>query len=293
MEHTALQSDTVLPSDVGKPIVVASHPRSGTHLTLDLLRKQFQECKSSLRLLEPLSHLYLNLDGLTQQDQRYDVEDAVDLLSRAARPTVKTHTLPTLDRFEGEKKEFAQRVLEEGQLLYPLRDCRAVICSMYLWERERHPEYDASLSEYLRNPPNRISQPAERPDHDLNYLQKWARHVRAWRSVSGVLVLRFEDIVKDTRSVLQSIGKRVELDPLCKTPLLPEKRRSTSRWDSYWRRITRNYESTAVVGRRSGDPSSVDWREILSRGDREFIHKEIGGLLKELGYVADDSWVDA
>ncbi len=44
--------------DIGKPILIASHPRSGTHLTIDLLRKQFLECQSSKRLGEPLDKIY-------------------------------------------------------------------------------------------------------------------------------------------------------------------------------------------------------------------------------------------
>jgi hypothetical protein len=290
MEQATLQSDTALPLDVGTPIVVASHPRSGTHLTLDLLRKQFRECKASLGLLEPLSHLYLNLDGLAEEDERYSTEDALDLLRRADRPTVKTHTLPTLDRFGGKKRELARAVLKEGHILYPIRDCRDVICSMYLWERERHPEYDSSLSAYLRDPPNRISQPAERQDHDLNYLQKWARHVLAWKSISDVRVLKFEDILNNPRSVIQSIGRWVDLSPRCETPLLPEKRTSTTRWDNYWRRLTHNHESTAVVGRSDSD-RSLDWEEAFSEEDRRYVHDEAGELLIQLGYEEDDGWV--
>ena len=49
--------------DIGKPILIASHPRSGTHLTIDLLRKQFQECQSYKRLGEPFDRLYLALEA--------------------------------------------------------------------------------------------------------------------------------------------------------------------------------------------------------------------------------------
>src|SRR4051794_28399866 len=48
-----------------RPIVVVSHPRSGTHLMMDALRLNFRECRAWKRPGEPLERLYLNLDSLT------------------------------------------------------------------------------------------------------------------------------------------------------------------------------------------------------------------------------------
>ena len=55
---------------VGKPVVVASHPRSGTHLTLDLLRKQFPACASYKLPAQPLDRLYFALEALSAPPQR-------------------------------------------------------------------------------------------------------------------------------------------------------------------------------------------------------------------------------
>jgi len=279
-------------SEIGTPIVVASHPRSGTHLTLDLLRKQFSACQSSLWVWEPLSHLYLNLDKLTDAQRYYDVEEACSLLGRADRPTVKTHSLPALDQFSGRRHRLAKEVLSEGDVLYVVRDVRDVLCSMYLWEKERHPEYDGSVSEYLRDPPDRPSYAAERPTTDLNYLQQWVQHVRAWVQGPDVLVLQFEDILHEPRLVIESLSERLQLSPRYEMPLLPEKRTSTSRWANYWRRLTRNYESTAVVGRPDSN-RSLDWEEAFSEEDCRYVHDEAGELLIQLGYEEDDGWVTA
>src|SRR4051794_27731921 len=42
-----------------RPVVVASHPRSGTHLLIDLLRRQFPACASWKYPLERMDRLYL------------------------------------------------------------------------------------------------------------------------------------------------------------------------------------------------------------------------------------------
>jgi hypothetical protein len=65
---------------------------------------------------------------------------------------------------------------------------------------------------------------------------------------------------------------------------------SDSRWEDYWRRLTRNYESTTIVGRRNGK-TPPDWKTDFTRDDRRFFWEEAGPVLKELGYETDDSWV--
>lgn len=45
-----------------KPIVIASHRRSGTHLLIDLFRRQFRECRSWKLPGERNDRLYVNLD---------------------------------------------------------------------------------------------------------------------------------------------------------------------------------------------------------------------------------------
>lgn len=70
-------------NQIGKPIIVATYPRSGTHLTIDLLRKQFQECESWKFLGESKSNLYLDIDPLLPSLQQSKVEQklALGLLS--------------------------------------------------------------------------------------------------------------------------------------------------------------------------------------------------------------------
>ena len=284
------QVDSRSPFRVGQPIVVASHPRSGTHLTIDLLRKQFESCKASTRIGETLHHLYLNLDAMTVVAERYDVGDAIGLLQRAQTPTVKTHSLPTLDMFSGAERALAEQVLEKSVLIYVARDCRDVICSMYQWERSRHESFDATLSWYLRNPLGRNSYAAERDQSGMTYLEKWVEHVNAWRSQSNVLLIRFEDILSHPEKIITTIARHTGLEPLYERPLLPQKIRYGGRLADYWRRLTGYQESTAVLGRKPED-RALNWHEEFSKEDRQYIDQIAGDLLIKLGYESGDDWI--
>ena len=47
-----------------QPVIVASHPRSGTHLLMDTLRRQFKACRSWKWPGERLDRLYCSVDEL-------------------------------------------------------------------------------------------------------------------------------------------------------------------------------------------------------------------------------------
>lgn len=263
-------------SDVGKPIVVATHPRSGTHLTIDFLRKQFEACKGWLRYGETLHHLYLSLDRLSPRSTHpVTIEEAIGILRRPERPTLKTHSLPTLPNHEGQRHSLAERLLDTGDVIYVVRDGRDVLCSTYAWRAEE----DCSLSDFIRQ-----------RKKGRTRVEYWVEHVRQWTNRSDVTVLQFENILSRPRSVIDQLSTTLELSPLYDEPFLPRPIKSDSRWRDYWRRLTRNYESTTIVGRSNGK-ERPDWEEAFTREDRTFFWEEAGSALREFGYETDDKWI--
>ena len=63
-------------SKIDRPILIASHPRSGTHLTIDFLRRQFSPCSSWKHWGESLDNLYLPLEAITAQQKGISIEKA-------------------------------------------------------------------------------------------------------------------------------------------------------------------------------------------------------------------------
>lgn len=107
--------------DIGKPILIASHPRSGTHLTIDLLRKQFLECKSWKQLGEPLDRLYFALESFAPLNNPLSEDIALNILSRAKRPIIKTHCDPQFSYLLEHKKYWVNWLQQEaGDILINL-----------------------------------------------------------------------------------------------------------------------------------------------------------------------------
>lgn len=264
--------------DIGRPIVVATHPRSGTHLTIDLLRKQFEECKGWLWPGETLHHLYFNLDRLIPgHTPSLSIEKALSLLRRAPRPTIKTHSTPGLENHEHEGRRLGELLLERGDILYVVRDGRDVLCSAYLWQQDVGAE--CSLQEFLRRKVNGVSR-----------VRWWAEHVMSWVQYERAHTIRFEEIIGEPRETTERLGEILDLSPHFVSPYLPKKIESGSRWADYWRRLTRDFESTAITGRPDGK-APPEWRDAFTEEDRRFFWEEARHILKRFGYEADDSWV--
>jgi hypothetical protein len=104
-------------------------------------------------------------------------------------------------------------------------------------------------------------------------------------------VLHFEEIVSQPRSVIEQIGSILGLTPTYERPYLPEKIKQVGRLAAYWRRLTRQFESTAIPGRYNGEEPQ-DWREAFTLDDRRFFHQEAGEVLSEFGYVSDHDWIE-
>lgn len=269
-----------------RPVVVASHRRSGTHLSIDLLRRQFDACSILKWPGEPLHHLYLNLDAVgAAGSAALSEEQALGILRRARCPILKTHQLPSgiggaspAGRAGGAAC-WAKWIRDRACLLYVCRDGRDVMCSYHLWRLGCEPGTPADLAAFLRETPAGVSRP-----------RAWADHVRAWRAEPGVNLLRFEDVVGSTRQVVARLAELLALTPRWRQPLCP--RRVNSVWRGRLDRLCGGRpQSTALLGRPRGQVL-LKWRSAFSAADRRFFHDEAGDMLVELGYESSDQWVN-
>jgi hypothetical protein len=81
----------IIRPDALRPILVASHPRSGTHLVIDLLRRQFRSLENWRMWGLPLDYLYLNLERLGSEKRRFPENRARRIVNRPRRALMKTH----------------------------------------------------------------------------------------------------------------------------------------------------------------------------------------------------------
>lgn len=269
------------------PIIIATFPRSGTHLTIDLLRKQFAECRSWKLPGEPTNRLFFSVEATmrTRGVGRMSEAKALRVLRRAQRPIVKTHLVYD-DTATGEfaPNEYVRRrwepwLRERGAWIYIHRDPREVMSSYQLIRQRNHPTARCSFPEFIR----------QKVD-GMNVVASWAWHARRYLMRDDVLPLSFRQVVKETEATLKTIGERIGLTPQFRQPLLPRRLNGVRELRFNWLFRTRP-ESTAQPGRH-GNQQPVDWREALHRDDRRFFHEMAGDMLIDLGYEESEAWID-
>jgi hypothetical protein len=237
---------------VGTPIVVASHRRSGTHLTLDLLRRNFPACRPRLVPLERSHNAYLNIDRFDPETEMPCTRrEALRLLSKAARPSVKTHAEPEFAGIAPEHAGFVRELLDRSRVIYVWRDGMKVMCSMWTWRRVFDPAARVPFSEFIRQTDGRGR---SRP-------RAWAEHVD------------FDRIIRETGAVVGEIGDFIGETPEPAEPMLPVS--NQTRLESYLARLTGDLTSTNqhAAGDRPPTPS-----EAFSDEDRAFYEDETAGL---------------
>lgn len=261
----------------GKPIVIASHRRSGTHLAIDLLRRQFRECRSWKLPGERLDRLYLNLNLLV--DGLIDVRVANRILSRVERPIIKAHGIPWFGLEMSPNKKFIERLLARSDVYYVLRDGRDVLCSLHAYKMGFDSRARCSLSQFIRM-----------QDDGISLARSWAMQVKKWIMEPGVRIIRYEDLVSDTQAMLKQLGQELNIKSLNAEPLLPKPHKNI--WSSRMARILGGCPgATNILGRYQGKHPER-WRISFSREDREFFCQEAGDILVSLGYEISDVWVN-
>mgnify|MGYP001335287435 CR=1 FL=1 len=249
--------------ETGVPIVVASHRRSGTHLTLDLLRRNFPACRPRMLPLENPHHAYFNIDRFEPSTTLPCTQrEALRLLSKAPRPSVKTHATPDFPDVPPEHAGFVRDLVARSKAVYVWRDGKKVMCSMWTWRRVFDPAARVPFAEFIRQVDGRGR---SRP-------RVWGEHVAAWRSTPGVLSIEFERIVRDTRALLEEIGAFIGESPEIADPPLP--RSNTTRVESYLARLTGNLTSTNQHAAGDKPPRP---EEVFSPADQAFFEAEAAG----------------
>lgn len=263
-------------------VIVASHRRSGTHLTIDLLRRQFTGCASWKWPGDALDRLYLNFDAVcdAQHQRPMSITIANQLLATVDVSIVKTH-MSSFDFNENLKVQNAHGLrLGAHKVIYLIRDVRDVLASQHAYEQEFNPDSRVPFAAYL-------SMPFLGADTHLKY---WVQHAESWIDREDVLIVKFESLLRQTDLELMRIADHLELEPLMKYPLLARPWRSNLRC-RFLGRLLPVPEATTVMGRPNAI-RPVKWREELNRAGREQIHGQAGAMLIHLGYEEGRDWVD-
>ena len=235
---------------IGDPVIVSTFMRSGTHLTIDLLRRQFPAFQARKRPLEALDSLYFPMDVLLPGWEPHDwsVPRALNVLRRGRRPILKSHFLdPDLRNLRNRQPAVASWLEERGTFLHVTRDPRQVLPS--LW---------AFFPDWKGGDPSPF---------DESFIAEWLPQLRAhgadWKSRPGVRSLAYESITSDPRGTVEELSTWLGEPAVWHQPLLPPPLRS--RWESRMKRIFAcRSSSTAILARRPTPDWNPSWDALLN-----------------------------
>lgn len=278
LPNTAELGSKLIPSGV-RPVVVASHRRSGTHLMLDLLRRQFEACQPPFRFgVNPHRYLYFVLDRLRPSHPHHaDIQACLRVMRTTPMPTLKTHNTPDFPDIPAESLGLCHEALQDGVVLYCVRDVRAVLTSLLAFDAYSKESARVSLSDYIRQEVDGKPRP-----------QQWTEHVAAWIDQHPAPnLIRFEDVVADPRAMVQKLAGLLGQDPLMVEPVLPPRmRHRRQRWLAM---VTGVPPSTNVIGRKSS-AELLDWRTAYTADDLAFLEQHAGDMMRRLGYLRGADW---
>lgn len=259
------------------PILVASHPRSGTHLVIDTIRRHFPVTRARRLWGKPVDHLYLNVERLTAGNRRFDDRTAHRILGKSARPLMKTHYSADFAETwcESETGPLAKKwreMLSTARVIYVFRDPRHVMVSYHQFLSP----IDASvrgmtLGEFIRS---------EHWTGSCSKLEWWARHVRGWLHKPGILPLNYDDLLNDASAAIERLAAHLDEVPVLSQPLLPPKVSSILR-ARVNRLVSLSPSSTAIVADRRRFPARV-WDRHATDDDEKYLQTVTDGLFETL-----------
>lgn len=273
------------------PILVAAHPRSGTHLVLDLLRRHFRETRSWRMWGRPVDYLYLNLERLAADHRRFSSSKARKILSGAPAPLMKTHYLPDFsESWVAEEsgplpQEWREKVAQ-AKKIYVYRDPRDVMVSY----KQFMSGFDSRAAEQGLLDFVLAPHWSGRGDR----LGWWQTHVESWAARPDVLVIAYEELTAAPRRVLDRIAGVLGLEPEYREPILPPKVTTVTQ-ARLCRLLSLAPSSTAIVADRRRFPAQR-WATALSPADQRRLEERLEETMARLDQAARrdaETWAEA
>lgn len=243
-------------------VCVISYRRSGTHLTLDLLRHNF-------KAIYP-DHLFVP-EAITHNPDRFsdDSEKIAEILYGCQIPLFKTH-LTHMEPPEGETLPpeilyFFQRIFMEAALIYVARDPRDVFTSYYHYLRRLGdiPE-DMPFSDFIRQ---------------TDRIKDWCAHIDYWMDQPGITLLRYEDILTDPAPSMARCAEVIGLPAPKTVKMIPIEAKESTATD-----FIRHPDSSATLPRKG---IVGDYKNHFSQDDLAFFMPLVERSMKKLGYQTD------
>ena len=246
-------------------VLVISHRRSGTHLTIDSIRNNFKALRES-------PYVTLEILGDSHPDH-LSVSEFRQAISGNSG-VIKAHYLPDVSEYlASEEARCAEDVFNQSKQIYVVRNGRDVLASLYELRRGHDALVrEMSFSQFIREPS------FDRQAGTFDKVTYWAHHVESWLNAPGAdqrLVIQFEQWLNDYRATIKKVAQLVGLS---KDWFRKDVRIGSA---SEKKKKNKQIQRTWVEPRKGKIGDHVNY---FTPDDLEYFYSHCADLMKELGY---------
>ncbi len=265
---------------MAKRVIVASHRRSGTHLTIDSIVNNFKAFQNNPAINK------VTVDHLAPHVTKWNLTP--EILDRRIRDTscvLKTHAHGNIVEFFGTadnaKRKYIETLFGDAKIIYVHRDGRDVMTSQWYYQRQFDDSVKKkSFGEYLRT-----ENEFDRDTYKTSFSRPgyWAFHVNSWINRKNVLAISFDEFTVDYSLTLQKIAKFIE-EPLNEDVIntLMFSKQNNGIFKKLKQKLFKNKLQRSSVLFRKGN--SGDWKDCFSEEDKLFFDNSSEKLNEKLGY---------
>lgn len=226
---------------MGQCVVIVSHPRSGTHFTIDFLRRNFADFRYLPMPWVSSESLYFNLDWSARR-RCIKGTWSRDALERNVF-LVKTHDLPFAEDLEEELIEAAAG--REVIYLYPFRRMSKTLLSFRNFIDE-----SLSLQDFVQHPDTYFETEES--------IEQAAIHHAEW-ALEHAVPLDIEAAIQNPQPCIKALSERFGWTILPHADPLPPKRKASGKWGEIIERLKGRQSSEVVVRSSSHSTEDATW----------------------------------
>lgn len=255
--------------DGRKHVIVASHRRSGTHLTIDTIINNFPMFSNNPEIGK------VTLDSLVAEGKQHRAIDEIRALTSQGPCVLKTHAHGDIGNFflKSDSGDFIDDLFSNSKIIYVHRDGRDVLTSLYYYMQN----FDEEIKKVPFNEFIRMTNKFDEDSYngELNRVEYWQFHVRSWLDRKNVLFLSFNDFFGNLHNTLTKISRFIELpfNPQVKDVKLAKGKHQDG------------VKHSSVCFRKG---KSGDWKEHFGKDDSAYFDLIAGKTNRLLKYHTSD-----
>lgn len=252
-----------------KNIIVISHRRSGTHLTIDSIRNNFKDYKK---------HNFITLnEDIRNEDFKHKFFKLTDNNS----VVIKTHFLPEFNIYNLDNETIIklEKLFQNSHLIYVYRNGLDVMVSLYEYMKK----FDENVLNSEFNDFIFTNNNFDETKQNYNRFEFWKEHIKSWQNsvYKNIYWIKYEDYIKNYENSLTDVSKALNIR---KNEKLVDIRLQNISHKTVFNKIVnrlKGIQKTSVSARKG---RIGDYKSYFSDESLKAFQDENKTFMKEIGY---------